>query len=403
MEKYSLAKDSFDQQEIDAVVNVMKSGKYTMGEQVSLFERELAEWMGAKHALMVNSGSSANLLMVEALLRRSLSEGVLKAGDEVLVPALSWPTTVWPLLQLGLVPVFTDVDPTTLAIDLKSAERSLSPKTKGMFLIHVLGLAADMKAYQAFCKKNGITLIEDCCESFGAFFEGQHVGLFGMAGSMSHFFSHHLTTMEGGTIITNDTALFDDLKSFRAHGWIRDRSDKEAWVKKYPQLDSRFMFITSGYNVRPMELQAAVGRVQLKKIDQFLQDRDVLAATVAEICKNKSPQLRLIGSEFISDKKDRKSRRHSWMNLPFVIQNSNLDRKKVMAHLESLGVETRPIIAGNLSRHPACEKLNTVTRDSLGVCDQILEKGFMIGCHSGLTSSQVGVLEKALTTLGSLS
>lgn len=403
MEKFNLAADSFGPEEIEAGIAVLRSGRYTMGEQVARFETELARWTGAKHAVMVNSGSSANLLMIESLVRRSLKNETLKPGDEVLVPALSWPTTVWPLLQLGLVPVFTDVDPHTLAIDVESARKSLSPKTKAMFLIHVLGLAADMSALTAFCRENGLILMEDCCESFGAFYEGRHVGLFGRAGSLSHFFSHHLTTMEGGTILTDDSALYDDLKSFRAHGWLRDRSDKDDWVRKYPDFDPRFMFITTGYNVRPMEIQAAIGLVQLKKMDDFLQRRDQLARRVLDVTAKKTPFVRLIGGEFLKASARLQERRHSWMNLPFAIDpSSKLDRKSVMRVLEDAGVETRPIIAGNLSLHPACKSLPTVTRTSLAVCDEILSRGFMIGCHPTATGAQVETLEKAFAALGKL-
>lgn len=403
MEKFKLAADSFEQEEIDAVTAVMKSGRYTMGEQVQAFERELAKWLGAKHCLMVNSGSSANLLMVESLLRRSLREGQLQPGDEVLVPALAWPTTVWPVLQLGLVPVYTDVDPATLAIDVKSAERSLSPRTKAMCLIHVLGLSADMTAISTFCQQHKIVLIEDCCESFGSFYEGRHVGRFGDCGSLSHFFSHHLTTMEGGTVLTDDSELYDDLKSFRAHGWIRDRSDREEWIKKYPDLDPRFFFVTTGYNVRPMELQAAVGLVQLKKMDQFLARRDELAAVVEESRRQYAPALRLIGAEFGTRGTSRQARRHSWMNFPFQIDESTgLTRQKVMQTLEDHGVETRPIIAGNLAKHPANEKIKTITRDRLDVCDGILARGFMIGSHHQFGDAQIETLRKAFQAVGQL-
>ncbi|HEY2735455.1 MAG TPA: DegT/DnrJ/EryC1/StrS family aminotransferase, partial [Polyangiales bacterium] len=156
---------------------------------------------------MVNSGSSANLLAVDSLLRRSRSAAPLQAGDEVLVPALAWPTTVWPLLQLGLVPVFVDVDADTLAISLASAESVISRRTKAMFLIQVLGLVPDMTAYQAFCARHRLVLIEDSCESLGGHHAGTHVGNFGLTGSFSCYFSHHISTIEGGVIVTRDAAL----------------------------------------------------------------------------------------------------------------------------------------------------------------------------------------------------
>ncbi|MEQ1878975.1 MAG: aminotransferase class I/II-fold pyridoxal phosphate-dependent enzyme, partial [Bdellovibrionia bacterium] len=171
--RYTLAADSFGAQEIEAAIGVLRSGNYTMGAKVKEFERALADWAGVKDAIMVNSGSSANLLLVDSLMRRlDQAEIKIRPGDEVIVPMLSWPTTVWPLVQLGLVPVFADIDLDTLAISLDSAEKLITPKTKGMFLIHVLGQAAPMKDYVEFCRKYGLTLIEDCCESFGAYDQG---------------------------------------------------------------------------------------------------------------------------------------------------------------------------------------------------------------------------------------
>ena len=224
--KFTLATDTFSKEEFNAVNKVMMSRNYTMSDMVEKFEKNLAKWIGVNNAIMVNSGSSANLIIIESLLRRSIKFNNLKQGDEIIVPALSWPTTVWPIIQLGLTPVFADSNSESLAICLKSAEKLISKKTRAIFLIHVLGYAEKIKDYKIFCKKNNLILIEDCCESLGAFSDKEHVGTQGYAGSLSHFFSHHLTTIEGGTIITNDNYLADDIKSIRAHGWIRNRSDR---------------------------------------------------------------------------------------------------------------------------------------------------------------------------------
>lgn len=400
--KFPLASDSFSEEEISAAVAVLKSGKYTMGEKVRLFEERIANWCGARHALMVNSGSSANLLVIESLLRRTNAEPLLQPGNEVLVPALAWPTTVWPLVQLGLKPVFVDIDLQTMAIDVDSARRSLSKKTKAMFIIHVLGLAADMTAVQAFCRENSIALLEDCCESFGAFYQKKHVGLFGVAGTFSHFFSHHLTTMEGGTILTDDTKLYEDLKSFRAHGWTRDRSDKKQWETENPHLDPRFLFITSGYNVRPMEIQAAIGVVQLQKMESFLQKRCEVVQRIRPLLEG-AQNMRIIGQEFLgSEKQALQDRRHTWMNIPILASSPEM-RSKIMQKFESFGVETRPIIAGNMLKHPAAKVMNAVVRDSLHQCDQVLDRGFMIGCHPTVTEKQMSCLEKAVQAAGALS
>ncbi|MGH8602681.1 MAG: DegT/DnrJ/EryC1/StrS family aminotransferase [Gammaproteobacteria bacterium] len=400
---YPLTADSIGEEEIEAAVAVLRSGRYTMSENVRWFERELAVWTGMEEAVMVNSGSSAHLLLVDSLLRR-LSPRVrtLKPGDEILVPALSWPTTVWPLVQLGLTPVFVDIDPSTLALSLDSAESALSSSTRGMFLIHVLGLAAPMDRYTGFCEKHGLTLIEDGCESFGAFFAGRHVGGFGRGGTLSHFYSHHLTTMEGGTILTDDSELADDLRSFRAHGWIRDRSDKERLVREHAAFDPRFLFVTTGYNVRPLEVQAAIGRIQLQRMDGLLAARDEVARNVSSFVHKHVPWIKLIGAETLDTKPARRTeRRHSWMNLPFLLENGapkSLEETK--AFLEEAGVETRPIIAGNLARHPAAQGIISRAAGELKAADRVLRSGFMIGCNPSLPADGFGHLEHAFQELG---
>lgn len=398
---YPLASTTFGPEEIEAAKSVFDSNQFTMGERVAKFEREFAEWTGAKHSLMVNSGSSSNLLMVDLMLRRSKGNAPWARGDEVLVPALAWPTTVWPLVQLGLVPVYVDVDPKTLAIDIESARCALTHKTKGMFLIHVLGQAANMDAINGFCKEADIALIEDNCESLGAHFNGTHAGTFGVTGSYSCFFSHHISTMEGGMITTNDSELFDDLKSLRAHGWTRDRSDHAEWAKKNPELDPRFLFIMPGYNVRPTEVAAAIGSVQLRKLDQMLEAREKLAYTVGEWTKKNAPWMTLIGAEHLTTKKiARRERRHSWMTFPFRLDpKAPINVSAVKALFEKAGVATRPIIAGNLARHPANAMVETRSAPGLGTCDDILANGFMIGCHPVLDSGAQETLEKAFSEL----
>jgi CDP-6-deoxy-D-xylo-4-hexulose-3-dehydrase len=403
---YRLAANTLGPEEIEAAKAVLDSGMLTLGEQVAAFEQSFAAWTGAKHALMVNSGSSANLLAVDVMLRRSRGEAPWKAGDEVLVPALAWPTTVWPLAQLGLVPVFVDVDPDTFAICLESAEAALTPKTKGMFLIHVLGLVPDMRAYTAFCQRHGLTLIEDTCESLGGHFEQIHAGNFGVAATFSTYFSHHISTIEGGIVTTSDDALADDLKSIRAHGWVRQRSDREAWKARFPEIDEHFLFIMPGYNVRPTELQAAIGRVQLEKLDDMLARREALAANVNTWLQSHAPWLHLHGREFIpvtTEKRARNLRKHSFMTLPLLLDaNAPVQLDALKAHLTAVGVETRPIIAGNLARHPATRHIVSRCAPSLAQCDRVLERGLMIGCHPVPVPGSLETLERAIVSLARL-
>jgi CDP-4-dehydro-6-deoxyglucose reductase, E1 len=406
MTAYPLAANTLAAEEIAAAKTVLESGFLTMGQEVQRFEMAFAAWVGAKHAVMVNSGSSANLLMVDLMLRRTGSAAPWQPGDEILVPALAWPTTVWPLVQLGLTPVFVDADPGTLAIDLESARSVLGPKVKGMFLIHVLGQVPNMLEYEKFLTENNLLLIEDCCETLGGHFGGRHAGNFGVAGSFSFYFSHHLTTVEGGMIVTSDSALYDDLQSLRAHGWTRGRSDKAAWKDQYPDLDERFLFVSAGYNVRPTEIQGAIGSVQLRKLDGMLDARQRLAQRVQKWIGRYAPWLELIGADRLPSTQNgvqRRERTHSWMTLPFrVLDFAPVNLKTLKTHLENQNVETRQIIAGNLAKHPAAQRFQTRSAASLACCDDILRRGFMIGCHPVLDQEAFETLESALYSLSKL-
>lgn len=348
---------------IEAAVTSLRSGRYTMGALVEQFEQQFAAYVGAKHAVMVNSGSSANLLAVEALLRPSNRRPAWKQGDEVLVPALAWSTTVWPLIQLGLKPVFVDIDPQTLNMDLGEAEKAVTPQTRGLMYIHVLGNPGDLDALSRFCQWHGLSLIEDCCEAFGARWQGTHVGTTGTLGTFSHFFSHQLTTMEGGTVVTNDDRIANDLRSMRSHGWTRHRSDREWWDTR-TDLDTRFHFVTSGYNVRPMEVQAAIGLEQLQRVEGSAAIREQTAIAL-DIALTATGMARVIGIG---------ARGHSWMNIPIIADHWFPRFGKV---LKDIGIETRPIIAGNITRHHAFAGHLT----EFCHADQIVQRGFMVGAH----------------------
>lgn len=401
-EPYRLAADTMGRDEIDAAKAALDSGQLTMGPRVRAFEDEFADWVGVNHAVMVNSGSSANLLIVDSLLRATSTTRPLVPGDEVIVPGLAWPTTVWPLAQLGLVPVFVDVDPATLAIDLESARSVVGPRTRAMFVISALGRAIDGPRYADFCAEQGLQLLEDCCESLGSHWDGKHVGTSGVAASFSFYFSHHISTVEGGMVVTNDGGLADDLRGLRAHGWIRDRSDKARWVAEYPQFDQRFLFATVGYNVRPMEIQGAIGSVQLGRLDEMLFARESLARAVNGWLSASAPWLELIGAETLgaATPANRRGRTHSWMTLPLRLRTgAPVDRNSVVRHLERNAVETRPIIAGNLARHPAVAQIRHRSAASLHACDALLDDAFMIGCHPALSTGSMTTLEYAITSL----
>ena len=256
---------TFGEEEIQAAVDVMRSTMVTQGSKVREFEK--AFWPHS-HSVASNSGSSANLLAIAALKSR----GLLNDYDEVIVSALSWSTTAWPLVQHNLVPVFVDCNPFTLNMDVTKLERAITPSTKAIMPVHVYGNPCDMGFLTAFCDERGLILIEDCCEAMGATYDGKPVGSFGSLGTFSFYFSHHLTTLEGGITVTPHPLLADTMRIQRSHGWIRDVEDRTPY-ERYGDFDPRFLFVDSGYNLRLNEVQAAIGLVQVPKLQGFVQKR----------------------------------------------------------------------------------------------------------------------------------
>ena len=329
--EYKLGYDSWGDEERSAIQRVLDSGRYSMGDETKAFEAEFAEYIGAKHAVMVNSGSSANLVIISALVQ----DGRLNPGDEVIVPMLSWATMYYPLWQHGLIQVFMDIDIQTLTLDVRklSHERLLSEKTKAVFVPNILGNPADYNALISFCWENDLILIEDNCEGLGSehfsAYDTKKVGNIGVAGSYSFFFSHHLQTMEGGMITTNDDGLADMMRSIRSHGWSRGTQWEDS--------SNPYDFIYLGYNVRPIEMSAAVGRVQLSRIGEFLTERTANANLFIGLMGG------ILGTSVQQVSVDCNS---SWFGLAVRFETKE-KRDLVRDALIASGVETRPIISGN--------------------------------------------------------
>jgi CDP-6-deoxy-D-xylo-4-hexulose-3-dehydrase len=374
-----------------------------MGQEVKKFESKMATYLGVNHFVMVNSGSSANLLMIEALMRPTLSKPSLNPGDSVLVPAIAWPTTIWPLIQLGLNPLFVDINPQTLALDLEAAQELIDTSripVRGLFPIHPLGHAIRPSELSSFAKKNDLILINDVCESLGSWSEGIHAGTEGIAGSFSFYFSHHITTMEGGGISTDSDSFADDLRSMRSHGWSRDRTDVADWTVNKSTNDSKFLFVSTGYNVRPMEIQAAVGSLQIDSIEDFVAKRREIATRVSMSLKNSN--LEVIGREtLISD-----PRAHSWMLIPIRVTGDDPVRRKqeILRNLERLEIETRPVLTGNFLAQPAIQRITRHAVDPLKFenATKITNEAFMVGAHHDLTDDQINFLCESLSEVDKL-
>ena len=397
-----LASSGLRDSDIELVNKVLRSGNLTMGSEVKNFEKLMCEYLKVKHFIMVNSGSSANLLMFESLLRPTKSKPKLHPGDGILVPAIAWPTTIWPVIQLGLIPIFVDVEPKTLAMNLTEAQELIDKSqipVAGLFPIHPLGYAIPPSLLDAFAKKNDLVLISDVCESLGSWSEGMHAGTSGIAGSFSFYFSHHITTMEGGGVATNDSEVADDLRSMRSHGWSRDRSDVKEWTAQISNNDSKFLFVSTGYNVRPMEIQAIIGSSQIKEISNFVDRRRSIARKVVDSLAE--TDLNVIGMESLLRDGDEKT--NSWMLIPIYVSGKNaaLRKKLIVEALESKEIETRPVLTGNFLAQPAIQRITkyAIESTSFKVAQDITDNAFMVGAHHDLSDEQINFLCKSLREL----
>ena len=367
---YPLSMAIYDVEEVLEAVDSLCSFRTTMWEKTAEFEGQFAEAAGSAEAIMVNSGSSADLLIAFALVNPQTK--LLAPGDEILVPSVTWPTQIWSAMMAGLKVRFVDTDPRTLNMDLNDLESKIGPRTRAISLVHLMGNPCDMDRVLALCRKHDMVLIEDCCESLGAKFKGKAVGTFGIAGSFSFFFSHHITTMEGGMIICQDQPLSDLFRLLRAHGWARNTKYTQA--EPQDDLDPRYMFLNWGFNVRPTELQAGFGLEQLRRWPAFHTQRLQNATYFQSYLKRHRDLMRLM--QVAPDAEC------SWFALPIMLTpECPFKKADFLAYLEAQGVETRPIVAGNLARQPVCQLYPELQEGNLPGADAIHERGFYLGLH----------------------
>jgi len=367
--KYPLANSAWDNDELDAMQKVIDSGRFTMGPLVKEFEKAFAKYLNSEFCVMVNSGSSANLLIIAALFFSKKFS--LKKGDEVIVPAVSWSTTYYPLQQYGLKLRFVDIDLYTLNYDIEKLKKSITKKTKLILAVNLLGNPNDFDALESILEDGKIILIEDNCESLGASFKGKKTGTFGLMGSYSTFFSHHISTMEGGIISTHDEELYQILLSLRAHGWTRDLPKNNLVCDKKSDNDffESFRFILPGYNVRPLEIEGAIGLKQLKKLPNIISQRQKNGATFLKVMKN-HPSI-------IVQKEVGES---SWFGFSLIIKNDlNNNREELLKKLRLLGFETRPIVAGDFTQNPVIKYFDYEIPYELNNANYIHKNGLFIG------------------------
>lgn len=367
---YDLASTTWGPEEAAAIDRLVREGRFTMGENVRRLEAAFAAKFGMKHAVMVNSGSSANLVGVAALFHRR--ERPLQRGDEVIVPAISWATTYHPLQQYGLRLRFVDVDLQTLNMDVSKLEEALTPRTRMVVAVSILGNPAALDVTRAFCDRHGLYLFEDNCESMGASLHGKPCGTFGHLNTFSTFFSHHISTMEGGLILTDDTELDHLCRAIRNHGWARDVPPDTTLYQRYADgFFEAYRFILPGYNVRPLEICGAVGIEQLKKLDGMIEMRRANAEVFVSLFKG--------DERFIIQ---RENGRSSWFSFTVILNPAlRIDRARVMEHLRAADIGFRMITGGCFLRHDAIKYFDYDTVGEIVHANVAHDHGFFVGNH----------------------
>jgi CDP-6-deoxy-D-xylo-4-hexulose-3-dehydrase len=370
---FPLATSSWDQAEYRALQKVIDSNQFTMGPLVAEFEKRFAEYCGSRYAIMVNSGSSANLIMVAALTFSKQPALRLSPGDEVIVPAVSWSTTYYPLQQYGLKQVFVDIDLNTLNYDLSRLEAAVSDKTRAIMAVNLLGNPNDFARIRQIVGDRNIVLMEDNCESMGAEFEGRQAGTFGVVGSFSSFFSHHISTMEGGLVVTDDEELYHIMLSLRAHGWTRNlpKHNHVTGTKSDDPFEESFKFVLPGYNLRPLEMSGALGIEQVRKLPGLIAQRRANGALFQDAMAN-HPEI-LIQQEIGMS---------SWFGFSLVIRpGSDLTRPQLLERLNRAGFECRPIVAGNFTKNDVMKWIDGRVFGEMTNADHIDRNGLFIGNH----------------------
>ena len=388
--KYQLTPDSFSNDDIIQGINTLLNKKITMSNITKKFEQEFAKKVGAKYALMVNSGSSANLLAFFTLIN-PMKQNRLKPGDECIIPSLCWSTSLWPIVQSGLKPKFVDIDISTLNISIDELKKKITKKTKAIMAVHILGNSTNMIELNKIIKKKNLYLIEDTCESLGSNYKKKTLGTFGDFGTYSFYYSHQITSGEGGMIVCNDKKNYEILHSLRAHGWDRGLNNKN---------QKSFNFINSGFNLRPTETSAAIGYSQLKKLNRFKKIRSSNRNKI--IKKLRTSSMWRNQFTFINPVKNLDP---SWFGLPILINKPYVKKKKkFLKYLNRNFVETRPIISGNFLNQKSIDlyKLNQ-SKEKFPNAQNIDDRGFFIGVHvNPISNKELKFLETKLLKINEI-
>lgn len=368
---------TFGEEEIESAIEVLRSGQFTMASRCEAFENDFDAYLGGRESIFVNSGSSANLLAFFALANHAAQmpgKRRFAPGAEVIVPAVTWSTTIWPIVQCGAVPVLVDSDPETLQMSVEQMKAALTDKTVAVCAVHVLGNTVQMDAVLEFARAHDLWVIEDTCEALGSKYQGTLAGAFGDISTFSFFFSHHMTTIEGGMVTSSSPEIAELLRCLRAHGWTRNLKRREQVEQHYPHIDPRFLFVNTGFNVRPTEINGALGRIQLQKLDAFNRRRGEVFAQWTRRLRPAIESGLLRPMRFVPGA----------VVAPFgypVICRDGETRNALRGRLEENNVETRPIICGNMARQPVFAHVPHRIAGPLSGADRIMDCGLLWGLH----------------------
>jgi CDP-4-dehydro-6-deoxyglucose reductase, E1 len=367
---------TYGSDEVEEALESLLSTWVTMGSKVKKFEQAFAEYNGSKHAVMVNSGSSANLLAL-SVLTNPMQKDPIPKGSEIITPAVTWATTVYPISDVGCTPVLVDVDPKTFNILPDEIEKAITKKTRAILPVHLLGGPCQIERIKKIADIHDLYLIEDTCETTGGEVHGKKTGSFGDMGTFSFFLSHHISTIEGGIIVTDDDQLYEYLKAMRAFGWVRDLKDKENYSSANKGIDSRFLFITNGYNLRPTEIQGAFGIHQIKKLDGFIETR----RQNADYWNKRLASYR----DTVTLPVEEAGTRHVYFGYTLTVKpGASFTREQLVDHLEGRMIETRPVMAGNMAEQPVMKQLSHRISGSLPNSRMIMRQSFFFGNHTGV-------------------
>ena len=383
---WKLQENIFSKKDLNKYASYLKSSKrLTQGKEVESFEKKFSKWNGSKYSIFVNSGSSANLLII--FTAKEFFNW--KDGDEIIVPSLTWPTTVTPIIQAGLKPVFIDTNLNDLSVKYDQIKKKITKKTKAIFLAHILGFPADINKIKKALSNRKIKIFEDCCESIGAKFNNKKIGNFGDAGSFSFYWGHHISTIEGGMICTNNKKFYHLCRMKRSHGFAKELPPKKFnnIRKKYKNFDSNFLFLTDGFNLRSTNFNAFIGIQQLKKLNHYIKARNYnYKLFLNETIKYK---------DYVHTIIPKKIKSISSFAFPILFKKTKY-KENFKKKCKLNNIEYRPIISGNLLKQPL---FKNKFKNNFFVSNKIHNFGIYLGNNQFVKINKIKTLSKIFNSI----